>query len=204
MSKARLALSPSWKIPRCRRRTWPTSSWSFARLLDRAQTRLWNVRSRGCRSAARAAGDRHEGPESGNVRSARSPMRSSRSPKKYKGLLWGEHGKGVRSEYSPEFFGPLYPSSATDQGRVRPAQPVEPRQDLHCAGERRISAENRWRSDPRPARPADSRARSAKTMPPPCSAMATARASTSIHTIRCALLGRARVNASIPRRGALR
>jgi len=28
---------------------------------------------------------------------------------KYKGLLWGEHGKGVRSEYSPEFFGPLYP-----------------------------------------------------------------------------------------------
>lgn len=29
--------------------------------------------------------------------------------KKYKGLLWGEHGKGVRSEYAPEFFGPLYP-----------------------------------------------------------------------------------------------
>ncbi|MFC0387473.1 D-2-hydroxyglutarate dehydrogenase YdiJ [Muricoccus vinaceus] len=25
------------------------------------------------------------------------------------GLLWGEHGKGVRSEYSPRFFGPLYP-----------------------------------------------------------------------------------------------
>jgi FAD/FMN-containing dehydrogenase/Fe-S oxidoreductase len=28
---------------------------------------------------------------------------------KYGGLLWGEHGKGVRSEYSPKFFGPLYP-----------------------------------------------------------------------------------------------
>ncbi|NEH46155.1 D-2-hydroxyglutarate dehydrogenase YdiJ [Rhizobium leguminosarum] len=28
---------------------------------------------------------------------------------KYGGLLWGEHGKGVRSEYSPMFFGPLYP-----------------------------------------------------------------------------------------------
>jgi len=26
--------------------------------------------------------------------------------KKYNGLLWGEHGKGVRSEYAPEFFGP--------------------------------------------------------------------------------------------------
>ncbi|MFT7562217.1 MAG: FAD/FMN-containing dehydrogenase/Fe-S oxidoreductase [Flavobacteriales bacterium] len=27
----------------------------------------------------------------------------------YHGLLWGEHGKGVRSEYSPKFFGELYP-----------------------------------------------------------------------------------------------
>ena len=25
------------------------------------------------------------------------------------GCLWGEHGKGVRSEYAPAFFGPLYP-----------------------------------------------------------------------------------------------
>lgn len=29
---------------------------------------------------------------------------------KYGGLLWGEHGKGVRSEYAPEYFGPLYPA----------------------------------------------------------------------------------------------
>ncbi|MFC7552153.1 FAD-linked oxidase C-terminal domain-containing protein [Pseudoroseomonas wenyumeiae] len=28
--------------------------------------------------------------------------------RKYNGLLWGEHGKGVRSEYVPEVFGPLY------------------------------------------------------------------------------------------------
>jgi len=28
---------------------------------------------------------------------------------KYGGLLWGEHGKGVRSEFSPRFFGSLYP-----------------------------------------------------------------------------------------------
>lgn len=27
----------------------------------------------------------------------------------YHGLLWGEHGKGVRSEYAPKFFGELYP-----------------------------------------------------------------------------------------------
>ncbi|MCF3642647.1 FAD-binding oxidoreductase [Rhizobium sp. TRM95111] len=29
--------------------------------------------------------------------------------RKYGGVLWGEHGKGMRSEYVPEFFGPLYP-----------------------------------------------------------------------------------------------
>ena len=29
---------------------------------------------------------------------------------RYGGLLWGEHGKGVRSEYAPTFFGELYPS----------------------------------------------------------------------------------------------
>jgi Fe-S oxidoreductase len=28
---------------------------------------------------------------------------------RYGGVLWGEHGKGLRSEYAPEFFGPLYP-----------------------------------------------------------------------------------------------
>ena len=28
----------------------------------------------------------------------------------YGGLLWGEHGKGLRSEFSPALFGPLYPS----------------------------------------------------------------------------------------------
>ncbi|GES42422.1 FAD-linked oxidase [Rhizobium dioscoreae] len=30
--------------------------------------------------------------------------------RKYGGVLWGEHGKGVRSEYVPEYFGELYPS----------------------------------------------------------------------------------------------
>lgn len=29
--------------------------------------------------------------------------------KHYNGLLWGEHGKGVRSEFAPKFFGELYP-----------------------------------------------------------------------------------------------
>ncbi|MGE1172655.1 FAD-binding and (Fe-S)-binding domain-containing protein [Pseudomonas sp. BW7P1] len=29
---------------------------------------------------------------------------------RYGGLLWGEHGKGLRSEYAPAFFGALYPA----------------------------------------------------------------------------------------------
>ena len=28
---------------------------------------------------------------------------------RYHGVLWGEHGKGLRSEYAPAFLGPLYP-----------------------------------------------------------------------------------------------
>lgn len=34
----------------------------------------------------------------------------ARLTRKYGGLLWGEHGKGVRSEYAPAFFGDLYPA----------------------------------------------------------------------------------------------
>ncbi|WP_186024312.1 D-2-hydroxyglutarate dehydrogenase YdiJ [Burkholderia gladioli] len=30
--------------------------------------------------------------------------------RRYGGLLWGEHGKGLRSEYVPDYFGPLYPA----------------------------------------------------------------------------------------------
>jgi FAD/FMN-containing dehydrogenase/Fe-S oxidoreductase len=33
----------------------------------------------------------------------------ARLTQKYGGVLWGEHGKGVRSEYAPAFFGSLYP-----------------------------------------------------------------------------------------------
>ncbi|MBD8094585.1 FAD-binding oxidoreductase [Pseudomonas fluorescens] len=29
---------------------------------------------------------------------------------KYGGLLWGEHGKGLRSQYAPDYFGDLYPA----------------------------------------------------------------------------------------------
>lgn len=51
---------------------------------------------------------------------------------KYGGVLWGEHGKGVRSEYVPEFFGPLYPclqeiKAAFDpQNRLNPGKIAAP------------------------------------------------------------------------------
>ena len=43
----------------------------------------------------------------------------------YGGLLWGEHGKGVRSEYAPKFFGELYPQIQ----RVK--QAFDPRNQLN-------------------------------------------------------------------------
>ncbi|MDI5890744.1 FAD-binding and (Fe-S)-binding domain-containing protein [Halomonas rhizosphaerae] len=46
--------------------------------------------------------------------------------KKYHGLLWGEHGKGVRSEYAPRFFGELYPSLQRVKAAFDPHNQLNP------------------------------------------------------------------------------
>jgi FAD/FMN-containing dehydrogenase/Fe-S oxidoreductase len=46
--------------------------------------------------------------------------------KKYGGLLWGEHGKGVRSEFSPRFFGPLYPTLQSIKAAFAPRNQLNP------------------------------------------------------------------------------
>jgi FAD/FMN-containing dehydrogenase/Fe-S oxidoreductase len=45
---------------------------------------------------------------------------------KYGGLLWGEHGKGVRSEYSPAFFGSLYPLVQAVKAAFDPRNQLNP------------------------------------------------------------------------------
>ncbi|GHC36641.1 D-2-hydroxyglutarate dehydrogenase YdiJ [Aidingimonas halophila] len=45
---------------------------------------------------------------------------------RYHGLLWGEHGKGVRSEYAPRFFGPLYPSLQRIKSAFDPRNQLNP------------------------------------------------------------------------------
>lgn len=45
---------------------------------------------------------------------------------KYGGLLWGEHGKGVRSEYVPEYFGPLYPALQQIKAAFDPHNQMNP------------------------------------------------------------------------------
>lgn len=45
---------------------------------------------------------------------------------KYGGLLWGEHGKGVRSEYAPKFFGKLYPSLQRVKAAFDPYNQLNP------------------------------------------------------------------------------
>lgn len=44
----------------------------------------------------------------------------------YGGLLWGEHGKGVRSEFSPRFFGPLYPAIQSVKAAFDPRNQFNP------------------------------------------------------------------------------
>ncbi|WP_159992332.1 FAD-binding and (Fe-S)-binding domain-containing protein [Roseomonas sp. 18066] len=46
--------------------------------------------------------------------------------RKYGGLLWGEHGKGVRSEYVPEVFGPLYPCLQAVKAAFDPRNQLNP------------------------------------------------------------------------------
>lgn len=45
---------------------------------------------------------------------------------KYNGLLWGEHGKGVRSEYAPVFFGELYPQLQRIKAAFDPRNQLNP------------------------------------------------------------------------------
>ncbi|SDO00517.1 D-2-hydroxyglutarate dehydrogenase YdiJ [Vreelandella arcis] len=45
---------------------------------------------------------------------------------RYGGLLWGEHGKGVRSEYGPQFFGKLYPSLQRVKAAFDPYNQLNP------------------------------------------------------------------------------
>lgn len=46
--------------------------------------------------------------------------------RKYGGLLWGEHGKGIRSEFVPEFFGPLYPELQRIKAAFDPHNQLNP------------------------------------------------------------------------------
>lgn len=45
---------------------------------------------------------------------------------KYHGLLWGEHGKGVRAEYAPKFFGELYPQLQRIKAAFDPRNQLNP------------------------------------------------------------------------------
>ncbi|MGQ9425477.1 D-2-hydroxyglutarate dehydrogenase YdiJ [Gilvimarinus sp. F26214L] len=46
--------------------------------------------------------------------------------RKYGGLLWGEHGKGLRSEYVPETFGKLYPQLQKIKAAFDPFNQLNP------------------------------------------------------------------------------
>lgn len=60
--------------------------------------------------------------------------------RQYHGLLWGEHGKGVRSEYAPDFFGDLYPqlqrikACFDPHNQLNPGKIATPSQDITLLG----------------------------------------------------------------------
>lgn len=46
--------------------------------------------------------------------------------RRYGGVLWGEHGKGLRSEYVPDWFGPLYPALQAVKAAFDPENRLNP------------------------------------------------------------------------------
>jgi FAD/FMN-containing dehydrogenase/Fe-S oxidoreductase len=55
---------------------------------------------------------------------------------KYGGVMWGEHGRGIRSEYTPEFFGPvLYEQLRVIKGAFDPHNQMNPGKMVSPAGE---------------------------------------------------------------------
>ena len=73
--------------------------------------------------------------------------------RKYGGVLWGEHGKGVRSEYAPAFFGPLYPRLQEIKAAFDPHNQLNPGK-IAAPGGRRPAADRRGADQGRP-RPRD-------------------------------------------------
>ncbi|MBY5829754.1 FAD-binding oxidoreductase [Rhizobium leguminosarum] len=58
--------------------------------------------------------------------------------RRYGGVLWGEHGKGVRSEYVPEFFGDLYPSLQEIKRAFDPENRLNPGKIATPSGEQAL------------------------------------------------------------------
>ncbi|MGC5777529.1 D-2-hydroxyglutarate dehydrogenase YdiJ [Methylobacterium sp. NFXW15] len=54
--------------------------------------------------------------------------------KRYGGLLWGEHGKGFRSEFVPETFGPLMPVLETVKRAFDPGDRLNPGKIASASG----------------------------------------------------------------------
>lgn len=54
--------------------------------------------------------------------------------RKYGGVLWGEHGKGLRSEYSPAYFGGLYASLQEIKAAFDPYNQLNPGKIATAAG----------------------------------------------------------------------
>jgi hypothetical protein len=121
--------------------------------------------------------------------------------RKYKGVLWGEHGKGYRSEYAPEFFGPLYSRMQEIKAAFDPHNQLNPGKIAAPPGHALT------RLDEVPTRGQFDRTipiavRQANDDSLHCNA--TRPASTTTPTTRCALRGRRRGTASIRPRGGRR
>ena len=115
----------SSKTPSSRPRTSPTTSAEFRAALDRRGLvyGMFGHVDAGCLHV-RPALDMKDPAQEKLVREISDEV--FELTRKYKGVLWGEHGKGLRSEYVPEFFGPLYPRMQEIKAAFDPHNQLNP------------------------------------------------------------------------------
>ena len=169
---------PSWRTPRCRPERLADYIREFRAILDGHGLRygMFGHVDVGCLHVRPALNLRD--PEDGRLLRQISDE-VTRLVKSYGGVLWAEHGKGFRSEYSPTFFGPeLYRSCARVKGAFDPYNQLNPGK-LATPPDQRSSVSPAWT----PASAAISIGRSARAPALdstwPCTATATGSASTT-------------------------
>ena len=191
--------SPSSRTRRFRRRTSPTTSPSSARALD-ARGLVYGMFGHVDAGVlhVRPAIDMKDPAQEQLIREVTEEVVGAHAEVPRPALGRARQGRALG--VLARLLRPALPDAAGDQGRVRPPQPAQPRQDRRAGGGELLTIDGvPTRGQLDRTIPSDGRARTTTRR---CTATATAPATTGTRTTRCARPGRGRASGGIRRRAA--